>query len=252
MAATSRSASRLMVRAVTCGRPIQGGSNSGRNVTISSTRRVRSGPPSDRSTSRLVGSVQCASSKIISTGSCRASASIVRNERLQCSLPALLRGQIERGIASIVRERQHLGKERRVLDRGRGLREHAHRACRASLLRGVVVRHSGGTFHLADDRIKRAVGVLRRAEIAQPRVRLAGEAFQKRGRQPRFADAGLAGKQHHLAFAGLCSRPAPKQQFDSSSRPTRAVRPLACSASNRLSTELAAAPPRPAPARRCP
>ena len=40
------------------------------------------------------------------------------------------------------------------------------------------------------------------------------EAFQQRGREPRFADAGLAGEQHHLAFAGLCLRPAPQQQFE--------------------------------------
>ena len=76
------------------------------------------------------------------------------------------------------------------------------------------MRKSGGAFHLADDRIKRAVGVLRRAEIAQARVRLAGEAFQQRRREPRFADAGLAGEQHHLTFAGLCLRPAPQQQFE--------------------------------------
>ncbi len=37
MASTSRCASRLRVRAVTCARPIQGGSNSGRKVTISNT-----------------------------------------------------------------------------------------------------------------------------------------------------------------------------------------------------------------------
>ena len=55
--------------------------------------------------------------------------------------------------------------------------------------------------------------MLRRAEIAQARVRLGGEAFEQRGREPRFADAGLAGEQHHLAFTGLCSRPAPQQQF---------------------------------------
>ena len=61
---------------------------------------------------------------------------------------------------------------------------------------------------------KRAVGMLRRAEIAQARVRLAGEAFQQRGREPRFADAGLAGEQHHLAFARLCPGPAPQQQFE--------------------------------------
>ena len=45
-------------------------------------------------------------------------------------------------------------------------------------------------------------------------MRFGGEAFQKRGREPRFADAGLAGEQHHLAFAGLCPRPAPQQQFE--------------------------------------
>ena len=134
-------------------------------------------------------------------------------QRFQRSLPALLRVQIERRIASIIRQRQHLGKERSVLRRGRGLREHRIELVELRL-RGVVVRQSGGTFHLADDRIKRAVGVLRRAEIAQARVRLGGEAFQQRGREPRFADTGLAGKEHHLAFAGLCSRPAPQQQFE--------------------------------------
>ena len=40
MAAISRSPSRLIVSAVTYGRPIHGGSNSGRNVMTSSTRRV--------------------------------------------------------------------------------------------------------------------------------------------------------------------------------------------------------------------
>ena len=40
------------------------------------------------------------------------------------------------------------------------------------------------------------------------------EAFQQRRRKPRFADTGLAGEQHHLAFAALCPRPAPQQQFE--------------------------------------
>ena len=71
-----------------------------------------------------------------------------------------------------------------------------------------------GALHLADDRIKCAVGVLRRAEIAQARVRLGSEAFQQRSREPRFANTGLAGEEHHLAFAGLCLRPAPKQKFE--------------------------------------
>ena len=75
------------------------------------------------------------------------------------------------------------------------------------------MRKSSSTLHLADDRVKRAVGVLRRAEVAQARVRLGSEAFQQRGRQSRLADAGFTREQHHLAFAGLCLRPAPQQQF---------------------------------------
>ena len=137
----------------------------------------------------------------------------LRRQRFQRSLPALFRGQLERGIASIIRERQHLGEECGILDRGRGLCEHRIELVELRL-RCVVVRQSGGALHLADDRIKRAVGVLRRAEIAQARVRFAGEAFQKRRREPRLADTGLAGEQHHLAFAGLCPRPAPKKQFE--------------------------------------
>ena len=137
----------------------------------------------------------------------------LRTERFQCSLTPLLRGLLQRGIASVVRERQHLGKECRVLAWRKTLRQQGIELVELCL-RGVVVRQSGGPFHLADDRIKRAVGVLRRAEITQAGVRLAGEVFQQRGREPRFADAGLAGEQHHLAFAGLGPRPAPQQQFE--------------------------------------
>ena len=114
------------------------------------------------------------------------------NERFQRSLPTLLRCQFERRITSVVRQRQHLGKQCRIVIRGRGLREQRVELVELRL-RGVVVRKSSGAFHLADDRIKRAVGVLRRAEIAQARVRFACEAFQQRRRKPRFADAGLAG-----------------------------------------------------------
>jgi hypothetical protein len=44
-------------------------------------------------------------------------------ERGQGVLAALRGGQLERGIASIVRKRQHLGKERSILVRGRRVRE---------------------------------------------------------------------------------------------------------------------------------
>jgi hypothetical protein len=47
IAPTSRFVNRLIVMAVACDRPIQGGSNSCRNATISSTRRVSIRPPPD-------------------------------------------------------------------------------------------------------------------------------------------------------------------------------------------------------------
>jgi len=68
IASMSRCVSRLMVSAVTYDRPTQGASKSGRNVTISSTRSVSILSTMRPNTSRLVGSLQCASSKIISTG----------------------------------------------------------------------------------------------------------------------------------------------------------------------------------------
>jgi hypothetical protein len=40
----------------------------------------------------------------------------LRDERFQCSLPALLRVQRQNGVASVVRKRQHFGKQRAVLN----------------------------------------------------------------------------------------------------------------------------------------
>ena len=75
MAAASRSPSRLSARLVTCDRPAHGALNSGRKVTMSSAGRVLIWSTALPKASRLVGSDQCASSKIISTGLERASAS---------------------------------------------------------------------------------------------------------------------------------------------------------------------------------
>jgi len=44
-------------------------------------------------------------------------------------------------------------------------------------------------------------------------VRFAGEAFQQCSRKARLANARFAGQEHHLAFAGLCLRPASQQQL---------------------------------------
>ena len=76
------------------------------------------------------------------------------------------------------------------------------------------MRKSSGSLHLADDGVKRAIGVLRGAEVSKARVRLIREALQKRRREPRLADPCLARQQHYLAFAGLRLRPAPQQQFE--------------------------------------
>jgi hypothetical protein len=56
----------------------------------------------------------------------------------------------------------------------------------------VVVRQSSVPFHLADDRIKGAVGVLRGAEIPQSRMGLGIKVLHERSRQSRFADTSLA------------------------------------------------------------
>ena len=69
----------------------------------------------DRDASRLVGSVQCASSKIISTGFCATSASICVVSASSVRCRRCFGGKFERGIASIVRQRQHFGKECHVL-----------------------------------------------------------------------------------------------------------------------------------------
>ena len=110
--------------------------------------------------------------------------------------------QVERGITSVVRQRQQLGEQCDVL------REVEVCASSASSLSsfacgGVVAGEPGSAFELGDDRIERAVRVLRRAEIAQAGMRLAARRSRKRRREPRLADTRLAGEQHHLAFAGL-------------------------------------------------
>ena len=137
----------------------------------------------------------------------------LRSKRFHRLLPPLLRGHFERRIASIIRKRQHFGKECRVLAWRKTLRQQGIEFVELRLRR-VVVRESGGALHLADDWIERAVGVLRGAEVAQPRVWLRSETFQQRRRQSRLAYARLTGEQDHLAFTGLRFRPAAQQQFE--------------------------------------
>ena len=131
MASTSRSAIRLIVRGVTCCRPIQGGTNSGRNVARSNTAQG-SDPvhcPAERFQGRRVGPV-----RILEDHQHRPDARQdfqLRTERLQRFLPALLRSQIEGRIPSVIGQRQQFGEKRRILGRCRTLAEQGSRACRA-------------------------------------------------------------------------------------------------------------------------
>jgi hypothetical protein len=77
--------------------------------------------------------------------------------------------------------------------------------------RPIVAGKPGSTIGLDAGGIERAVLVVRRAEIAQPRMRLAFDVRGKRRRQPRLADARLAGNQHHPSFAAFCLLPTPSQ-----------------------------------------
>src|SRR5262245_35984072 len=54
--------------------------------------------------------------------------------------------------------------------------------------------------------------MMRRAKIAQPRVRLVAQLLQQSLGDARLADARLADDQDDRAVAGLCLLPTPRQQ----------------------------------------
>ena len=95
----------------------------------------------------------------------------LRAECFKCLLSALLRGEFERGVASVVRQRQHFGKKHHILLRRGTLRQQGIEFVELGL-RGVIMRKSSSPLQLADDGIEYAVGVLWGAEITQARVRL--------------------------------------------------------------------------------
>ena len=136
MALISRSVSRLMVRAVTHGRPIQGGSNSGLNVTgSSSTRRVGTLSTIRSNNSRLVGSIPLRVLKNHQHWIRPRQRLHLSHKCLQRFLTALLGTQFERGIASrrsaataTLRSVQHLEADVELCAVGR-------LACRALLAR---------------------------------------------------------------------------------------------------------------------
>src|SRR6202040_1118564 len=67
---------------------------------------------------------------------------------------------------------------------------------------GFVMRGEAcSPLQLCDDRVERAVGVVRGAEMAQREVRLAGQLLTKGVQQPRLANTRFAPDQDHLAVA---------------------------------------------------
>ena len=80
------------------------------------------------------------------------------------------------------------------------------------ILRRVLPREPGGLLQLGDHRMQRALGVIGRAVVVQPRARLAAQPRLQRVGQPRLADARLALDQHHAARAVAGLAPAAQQQ----------------------------------------
>ena len=98
------------------------------------------------------------------------------DKRVHRCLPTLPRREVKHGIASVVRKREHPDEERGVLSRSPRLAEKRVEFVEFRLRR-VVARKAGGAFHMVDDRVKRTVGVLRRAETADAEKTLVLKTF---------------------------------------------------------------------------
>src|SRR5262249_56199712 len=69
------------------------------------------------------------------------------------------------------------------------------------LLGRIVGLKPRRSLQSGDERMKRAVGVVRRALVTQARVRRAGDALGNSRRKPGLADPRLARDQHDLPLA---------------------------------------------------
>ena len=119
--------------------------------------------------SRLVGSIQCTSSKIARIGRRRDSASTSRLSASSVLCLRCWRRKIEPRISPIdAGQGEQLGNERCVFDRRRSVRQHGLKL--VELRRGVILPFEPrGALELGDDRMERAVRVMGRAEVAQVR-----------------------------------------------------------------------------------
>ena len=134
----------------------------------------------------------------------------LRQQRLERLLLAPLRREVRETVFVAGRDRHPLGDEPDLL--GAGVRPGEQRfELGQPRFRHVLAAEARGVLELGNERMERARLMVRRAEIAQPRVRLARRLLQHRLRQTRFADAGFADQHHHPALAGLGLLPAALQ-----------------------------------------
>jgi hypothetical protein len=122
-------------------------------------------------------------------------------EQSRKRLAALLRGrETERRIAGSRGNRQHRGNQRRDLAHAVGREADLLELVELRLGR-LLRRNARGALKLLDERIERAVAMVRRALIAQPRVRRLRDLFGEPRSKPRLAYTGVARDQHDLARA---------------------------------------------------
>src|SRR5262249_24559206 len=108
------------------------------------------------------------------------------------------------------RQRQKLGEKSQVFDGRRCRRDQRVELIEPRFDR-ISAREAGGVFELNDERVERAVLMVGRAGIAQPRMRLTCEPVVQDAHETRLADTSLAAQQYHTALTGNRSLP-PAQQ----------------------------------------
>src|SRR5882724_1958825 len=111
-------------------------------------------------------------------------------QRRKGALLFALRAQLEWREAITTGQRQQLDEQGNIADLG--CRPKERRQLVEFCLGPVVARETGDALQLGYDRIKRAVLVVRRAEIAQARMGLGSDLLGERRGEPRLADARLA------------------------------------------------------------
>src|SRR5262249_54105087 len=145
ISARCRRGRRLSMSIVTCGRPIQGGVNSGRKVMMTTARSIGTRSMRRSRTSRVVGSLQCTSSHT----------------------------EVQGRIAVAGRDREQVRQQGDGLTEIIGpLRQHSLKLGQALLLR-ILTSKAGCALKLSDARIQGAVLVMGRAEIPQSGMWLA-------------------------------------------------------------------------------